>query len=74
MGVPAIVAKPWGRTFEGIRGAYVVDKHDIREVVEAVAKVCRGVDNPNYGSRLGEWVRILPWHQVVEQIVRKLYL
>ena len=74
MGVPAIVAKPWGRTFEGIRGAYVVDKRDIREVVEAVAKVCGGVDDPNHSSKLDERVRILPWRQVVEQIVRKLYL
>jgi len=77
MGVPAIIAKPWAMTFEGMNRVYVVNKYDIREVVGAVTKVYGNVSNPAYGadsSRSNSSRRILPWRQIVEQVVQRLYL
>ena len=77
MGVPAVIAEPWGRTFEGISGAYVVNKYRVREVAETVAKVYSRVGDPTYSthsSRSSVSEGILPWYRVVEQVVQKLYL
>jgi len=77
MRVPAITAEPWGRTFEGVSGAYIVNKYNIREVVDVVTRVYNSINNPAYKAdekRLSVNEKILPWHQVAEQIVQKLYL
>jgi glycosyltransferase involved in cell wall biosynthesis len=74
MGVPAIVAKPWGRIFED-KGAYVVDKHDTHGIAKLIMKIYnheiafRG-NNPSNDMHKG----IMPWPQVVKQIVEKVYL
>jgi glycosyltransferase involved in cell wall biosynthesis len=74
MGVPAIVAEPWGRIFED-KGAYVVDKHDTHRIAELVMKIYNheiAFRGNNCSNDMHEG--IMPWPQVVEQIVEKVYL
>lgn len=71
MGVPAVVAKPWGKTFADIRGAFVVDRDNQEEIVEGVLSA---VDLAEAGGRderpRGEFKT---WESVAEEIVKKAY-
>lgn len=72
MGVPAIVAEPWGYIFEGVAGAYIVDKHDIGGIADLIIGIHNNTAR-HYG--LVDWNgRIQSWSRVAEQIVQKLYL
>jgi glycosyltransferase involved in cell wall biosynthesis len=74
MGVPTIVAKPWGSIFKD-KGAYIVDKHDTHGIAKLIMKIYnqeidyRGNIPSNYMHE-----GIMPWPQVVKQIVEKVYL
>jgi glycosyltransferase involved in cell wall biosynthesis len=72
MGVPAIIARPWGNIFEGITGAYIVDKHNI----SGIANLIIGIHSKTarHHSRVDSDKRIESWSRVVKQIVQKLYL
>ena len=73
MGVPAIIAEPWGRTFEGVEGAYVVDKHDTHRIAGLVVKIfSRGAASGGSGLG-GVHGKVMPWPQVVKLIVGELY-
>ena len=64
LGVPAVIAKPWGRIFRGY-GAYVVDAEDIKEVTKALVRAMTEPINVN--------ARVPTWSEVVGEYVRKLY-
>lgn len=72
MGVPAIVAKPWGMTFKGITGAHIINKYDICKIADVIVKIYSGI--LEYDSEVNGDGRILPWSYVVKQMVQKLYL
>ena len=64
LGLPVVIAKPWGRIFENYR-AYVVDAEDINEVVKALIKALTEPINVS--------AKIPTWTEVVREYMRKLY-
>jgi len=64
LGLPAVVARPWGLTFSSF-GAYVVDPSDVDGAAEVLAKV---ISEPSK-VRAG----VPTWGEVVRDYVEKLY-
>lgn len=65
MGVPAVVALPWGRTFEGYSKTIPVNGESVDEVVGAVEKATfMNVDGA--GAVPG-------WNEVVDRLVQEVY-
>jgi glycosyltransferase involved in cell wall biosynthesis len=72
MGVPAIIARPWGNIFEGVTGAYIVDKQDISGIANLIIGIHS--NTARHHGRVDWNERIQPWSHVAEQIVQRLYL
>lgn len=75
LGIPSIVAEPWGQTFKGIRGAYIVDRSRLPEAAEIIAGIAR---NPTPGGKqnleaCSTGGVILPWSKAAELIAEKIY-
>ena len=66
IGLPVVAAKPWGRTFEGIDGVWLVDPDDLEETVEAIRQAL------SYTPRRPGHA-IPTWREVAEEIVEKVY-
>lgn len=71
IGVPAIIAEPWGNTFKHEEGVYIVEAEDLSTTVETLKKIAN-LDT-NSLKPLKRISRSLTWSQVTEHIVSKLY-
>ncbi len=69
IGVPAVVAKPWGRTFSGCSRAFIVDPASPANVVGSIKKALR-LENEDTPAKCPV---IRSWDDVVDALVEKLY-
>jgi glycosyltransferase involved in cell wall biosynthesis len=74
IGVPVVIAEPWGMTFKNIVGAYIVDKRDIRKIIDIIVKIYNNVSSyKDHVHQNSNNEKILSWSDVVERIIQKLY-
>ena len=67
MGIPAIIAKPWGYTLKDYGNAYIVEPNPL-EVASKVLEIIENFETMPKGRS-----KVPTWTDVIEQIVKKLY-
>jgi len=69
IGVPAIIAKPWGLNFKGM--AFIVDLNDKHQMVKTITGVLNDLDSISITSSGHDSIE--SWNIVTEKLIRYVY-
>ena len=67
IGVPAIIAEPWGNTFRQTPHVHIVDRENIQQITRVIEEIIRNPGKENSTPS------IKPWSQVAREIHEKIY-
>lgn len=71
MGVPVVVAVPWGKTFADVKKAFLVDYNNQKEIMKALLSAINLAETGKYTEVPHN--KFKTWESVVEEIIEKAY-